>query len=60
MKTFEEFSQVNESSRVDHIWQAYPAHMKSLQELLALIQKEQGIHSSLSKDILIQIIQKKF
>jgi hypothetical protein len=27
---------------------------------LALIQKEQGIHSSLSKDILIQIIQKKF
>jgi hypothetical protein len=59
MKTFEEFSQVNESSRVDHIWQAYPAQMKSLQELLALIQGEHGIHSSLSKDILIQIIQKK-
>jgi len=59
MKTFEEFNQVNESSRIDQIWQAYPAHMKSLQEILALIQKEQGIHSSMSKDILVQIIQKK-
>lgn len=59
MKTFEEFSQVNESSRTDRIWQAYPAHMKSLQELLALIQREHGIHSSLSKDILAQIIHTK-
>lgn len=59
MKTFEEFSQLKESSQTDRIWQAYPAHMKSLQELLALIQKEQGIHSSMSRGILVQIIQKK-
>ena len=50
---------MNEPSLIDSICDHYPAHIKSLRELLSLIQNEHGIHSSLSKDILMQIIQKK-
>jgi len=48
------------NSLIDQIYTDYPAYMKDIEKLLSFIESDKNIHPSISKEVLIQLIKKKF
>ena len=48
------------NSLIDRIYMDYPAYMKDIEKLLSFIESDKNIHPSVSKEVLIQLIRKKF
>ena len=48
------------NSLIDQIYMDYPAYMKDIEKLLSFIESDKNIHPSVSKEVLIQLIRKKF
>jgi len=48
------------NSLIDQIYTDYPAYMKDIEKLLSFIESDKNIHPSVSKEVLIQLIRKKF
>jgi len=48
------------NSLIDQIYMDYPAYMKDIEKLLSSIESDKNIHPSVSKEVLIQLIRKKF
>ena len=56
----EEVLNEKQENLIDQIYIEYPAYMKDIENLLKVIENKKNIHHSMSREILAQLILKKF